>query len=705
MDLRARLARAGWKRILLVGAGGGFLVLVLACLLAYVFTTVPTANALSRGGATQVLYSDGSPLGRIGSTNRILVPLSRVPLPVQRAVLAAEDRQFYTEPGISPRGIARAVLANLRGGGVSQGGSTITQQYAKNAYLTQKRTFTRKIQEIFISLKLAQTRSKSRILEDYLNTIYYGRGAYGIEAASRAYFNKHVEELSAAEGAVLAASIRAPSLYDPTRHHDRAVARWNYVLGGMVKSGWLSASARPTAYPAVLKSATDSGSGTSGATGYILDQVKEELQRNGFAEDMLVAGGFTVQTTIRKQFEDAAIRAIQSRVSNPGNDQGAVQAALVAVKPGTGEVFAYYGGAQGSGSYDYASAGLRPPGSSMKPYTLATALSQGISLDTRVNGSSPQTIAGQLIRNDQGDPPLGQVDLVTATKLSVNTAFYNLADKVGADAIARTAHAAGIPDAVPLYNPADHNGNHPTLGITLGVYGVHVIDQAAGYATFAAQGGRADPFFVKSVQDRHHDTVYSGKVATRRAFGADVAADATYAMQQVVASGTGTRAQLAGRPTAGKTGTTSENKDAWFCGFTPQIAAAVWLGRGNDKPLAGVLGVSGGVYGGTVPAAIFKDFLDQALQGQPVENFPPRANVGQVSAPSTASAAPTTAAPSSTPSKAPVLPTSLPTIVIGSSPTPTPQQTSSAPSPPPSQPAPSSPPASKAAKSGTSPGP
>jgi membrane peptidoglycan carboxypeptidase len=214
---------------------------------------------------------------------------------------------------------------------------------------------------------------------------------------------------------------------------------------------------------------------------------------------------------------------------------------------------------------------------------------------------------------------------VTATQYSVNTAYYNLAKKVGPDKIAEMAHRAGIPDGDVL---AEKKGDKPSLGITLGVYNVHPIDQAAAYATFANHGEAAKPFFVKSVRDRDGNVVYAAKSVTNQAFSADVAADATYAMQQVVKAGTGTRAQLNGRPAAGKTGTTSENTNAWFCGFTPDLAAAVWVGRADGSPLKGVLGSDRGIYGGTVPAEIWKSFMDTTLQGRPVKDFPPRANVG-----------------------------------------------------------------------------
>ncbi|GAC1441796.1 MAG: transglycosylase domain-containing protein [Mycobacteriales bacterium] len=632
--------------------GGFVLLLFLLAVLGYVSTDIPKPSDRATNEASSIRYADGGEIGRLGTDNRKLVPLSAVSDPAQKAVLAAEDRGFYTEPGISPRGIFRALVANLRGGGVQQGGSTITQQYAKNAYLTQQRTFTRKIKEFFISLKLAHKLSKNKILENYLNTIYFGRGASGIEVAANTYFNVHASQLTVAQAAVLASSIRSPAGYDPSRHATRAKDRWNYVLNGMVKKGWLSPSERAgVTYPKVLAPGEGGGKANdrSGPNGFVIDQVVEELSRHGFPEDRLAAGGYVVQTTIRQKAQQAAVEAMKALPAPNPKDRSAVQGALVAVRPGTGEVYAYYGGHNGNGGFDYASSGKGvQPGSSFKPFTLAAALDQGIGLGTQVDGSSPQTIGGVVVHNDQGDPPLGQVDLVKATELSVNTAYYNLAKKVGPSSIADIAHRAGIPAGDVL---ADAGGS-PTLGITLGVYRVHVIDQAAAYATFANKGVAAKPFFVKAVRDHDKNTVYAVKQVNNKAFGEDVAADATYAMQQVVATGTGTRAQLTARPAAGKTGTTSENTNAWFCGFTPQLAAAVWVGRGDGTPLKGVLGSSDGVYGGTVPAQVWKAFMDATLQGEPVLNFPPRANVGSNSS--------LTSSPSAGPSSPPPTPSASP---------------------------------------------
>jgi membrane peptidoglycan carboxypeptidase len=621
-----RLSNVPWRRVLLLGGVGSVLGVALLAGVGYAVTDVPTPNASATATATRILYADGSEMGRVGQQNRIPVELGEVPEHVQHAVLAAEDRGHYTDPGINPRGIARALFANVRGGGVQQGGSSITQQYAKNAFLTQDRTFSRKLREVFIALKMSRTVSKDQILEDYLNTIYFGRQASGIQVASRTYFGVDADQLTVAQGAVLAASIRSPASLDPSKHPERAKNRWEYVLNGMVEQGWLTPQERAAqTYPEVLPvGAGPRTNDLSGPKGHVISAVLDELSARGFPEDRLSAGGMAVLTTIRKNAQDAAIAAVQEITgADPGADD--LQGALVSVKPDTGEVFAYYGGATGTG-FDFANQGAgRQPGSSFKPYVLATALEQGISLRSRFDGNSPKEFPGRdkPVENFDGRDH-GSVDLVEATQKSVNTAYYELGLEVGPSEVAELAHRAGIPSSVKLVSP----DGVTNAGIALGGYEVHVLDQAVGFATFANGGVPVEPFLVKKVENSKGDEVYTGEVRPgKRAFSEDVAADATFALQAVVQYGTGRGARLAGgRPAAGKTGTSQESKDAWFVGYTPQLSTAVWLGYAQPQTIR-IAGIE--ATGGGFSSKIWKAYTDAALDGQPVEDFPQPAFVGR----------------------------------------------------------------------------
>jgi membrane peptidoglycan carboxypeptidase len=678
--------RLSWKRLVLLGGLGGFLLVLLVAALAYARTEIPPPDADTTAAVTRVLYSDGSEMGRVGEQNRILVPVERVPGDVREAVLAAEDRGFYTEPGISPRGIVRALFTNVRGGGdIQQGGSSITQQYAKNAFLTTERTYTRKVKEILIALKMTRELPKDQILGDYLNTIYFGRGASGIEVAANTYFAKSVEDLTVAEGAVLASVIRSPANYDPERYPERAQARFDYVLDGMVEQGWLDADERAGVTFPEVRPAAEAGRNNdlSGPKGHVITRVLAELERELEERGLEAtqAAGLEVTTTISRAAQDAAVAAVQDVVGAPseqeteaGEEQG-LKGALVSIDPRTGGVVAYYGGGTGTG-FDYAAQGTgRQAGSSFKPYVLAAALQEDISLRSTFDGNSPKQFPGipDGIRNF-GDRDFGRVDLLTATQQSVNTAYVELGLEVGPREVAETAAAAGI--TTPL------GGDEPTAGIALGIYDVRVIDQAAAYGAFANGGRRVEPYLIAAVR-QGEDELFAAAPQLTRAFDEDVAADTTFALQRVVQNGTGTRARLDdGRPAAGKTGTTSDNFDAWFVGYTPQLSTAVWIGTGRNETirLEGVREATGG----TISAGIWKSYTDAALAGQPVEQFPPAANVG-----STRRGAPTqTAAPPRPTTPPPPPPSPEPPPAPEPEPEPVEPEPPAAPPPPAPEPAP-----------------
>ncbi|HEU0131325.1 MAG TPA: transglycosylase domain-containing protein [Mycobacteriales bacterium] len=700
------------RRVFAIAVVSLFVAVVALVGTAYATAKVPKPSDLDNKQATVILYRDGSVLGQIAKENRTDVPLADVPPHVRDAVLAAEDRGYYKHSGISVTGIARAAFQDVFGHGAKQGGSTITQQYARNKFLSQHRTFARKFRESIIAVKLDRKYSKDQVLEWYLNTIYFGRGAYGVEAASQTYFGVHAKQLTVEQGAVLAALIRSPEGGDPAIAPNTAHRRWQAVLDGMVEMKRLpKEKAAGAKYPAIRDRrarAGSAGNGTgAGPTGYIIEAVRNELRSHGFGNAEIDSGGLRVTTTLDRKRQDNAVKAVTGVLDDPAKDP---HAALVAIQPGTGQVVAMYGGRDygGKGEKSYINYALneRQPGSSFKPFVLAAALDDGISLKSTWDGHSPQTFANYPVHNF-GDEQFGRIDLVQATAHSVNTVYVPLGMKVGFDKTMETAHRLGIPDGVTC-------NDHKDATIYLGTCEIAPVDEAASFATFAAKGKAAGWHLVTEVKDRKGHRAYAAKVERREALSEGEAADAIYAMRAVVEQGTARSAAL-GRPAAGKTGTTSDNTNAWFSGFVPQLAATVWMGY-EPKPGSGIAPLKNlhGYYevtGGTLPAKIWHEFMAAALEGVPVEDFPPPVFGGHAvnPAPST-SATPTpsaTATPTATPSATPtaevtvtVEPTVVPTLET-KSPKPTKTETTTAP-PPSDSPTPA--PASQAPASGAPPG-
>jgi len=702
-----RVQRSRRRRRLAFVAGAVALFLVCSLLgVVYAATRIPLPGEVRNKQTSIIYFADGrTEMARVGAENRTEVRLGAVPKDVQRAVLAAEDRDYYRESGISPKGIARAVWANVRGKDL-QGGSTITQQYAKNAYLGQERTYQRKLREIVIAIKLDRQYSKDQVLEWYLNTIYFGRGAYGIEAAAENYFGVPSSRLSLEQGAVLAASIRSPAGYDPQQHPQAARDRWHYVLDGMVAKHFIP-SARATAmkYPAVRPIGSSGFNDLSGPKGYVVRQVSQELAAHGISDEVLRSSGLRVITTIDAQAQRSAVAAVNKVFSDQPKD---LRQALVAIEPGTGRIRAYYGGKIGNGALDYASHSYQP-GSSIKPYVLAEGLSQGISLRSRWDGSSPQHFPGRSApvynSGDGQGEQCSSCDLIRSTVLSLNTVYYALTAKVGAAKAARRAELAGIRQlgGQPIETFLKSGKLSNAFGI--GQFEITPLDQADGFATFAGGGVQHDPHFVdKVVRIDNGAVVYQPRAGPgRRAFSAGVAADATYAMQQVLRTRRGSpfdRSLADGRPAAGKTGTAEDphakqtngngggNSAAWMCGFTPQLAAAVWVGHDNLKT-ALVTKAGRQVYGIGLPALTWQAFMDGALRGQPIRTFGPPVFLGRRSggngAVSVRSPDPIPTATSALPSPAPSPSSSSPGPSLQPSSSP---QPSASPAPRPSSPAP-----------------
>ena len=588
------------------------------------------------------------------------MPLSKVPDHVQKAVLAAEDRDFYHNTGISPTGIARAVWQALRGGRRQGGGSTITQQYVKNYFLTADRTLTRKVKEILISVKIDQQQSKDQILENYLNTIYYGRGAYGIQTASKAYFNKDVSQLTVGRGRLPGRVINAPSLYDPAlgdKQKANLKTRVTYVLDGMVAEGWLSQADRAKVTGPATGPARQATPRSPARTATSSTPSRKELGSTLKLPDSDIdRGGLRITTTINKASQDAAVAAVKKNLPKEAPD---VQAGLASIKPGDGAIVAMYGGEDyKKRQLNSATDAIMQAGSTFKPFALIAALQQGISTKTQFNGNSPITVGNVKVPNEFNQS-FGMIDLRRATAKSVNTVFVGLNNKVGPANTKNAAIAAGMPEKTA--------GLDDTLTNVLGTASPHVVDVASAYATIAAQGQKATPYLVAAVTSETTDIDYKVNKQTSAAFGADVAADTIDALQQVTASGgTGARAAGLGRPTAGKTGTSDEHKSVWFTGFVPQLVTSVGMYRdvnGVPQPLDNIPGLSVSEVGGSsLPLSMWLDFMKVATQGMEVQQFPKRAGIGDnaVTTTSTPSTTTTTAPSTTTTTQPPTSTTTAP---------------------------------------------
>ncbi|MGQ0468154.1 MAG: transglycosylase domain-containing protein [Sporichthyaceae bacterium] len=617
---KRRLLRALWAGLAAV------FVMFLMAFVAYARTEIPPANANVLRQTTQVYYldDDKNPFARYGDTNRKIVPLSSMPTHLRDAVIAAENRGFYTDSGVSPKGITRALWVNLRGG-ATQGGSTITQQYVKNYYLTSERSIQRKLKEALLSIKIDKEKSKDQILEDYLNTIYLGRGAYGVAAAANAYFNVEVNNLTLSQSAVLASIVRSPGNYDPSSKSDleRLKGRWAYVLDSMVETGTLGPELRAKQkfpkFPAQAKDATRFG----GQKGYLLGAISKELQARGLTKDQIENGGLRIRTTLDRKAQDAAVAAVEQEFPKTANK--GLRVGLAAVEPGTGRIVAMYGGKDflGKDRYAQVNAATYPiqPGSQMKVFAIAAGLEDGDTLATRYISKSPLRLPGTTngkpnsVRNEFNMSYGDTQDLMYGLQESINTVFVDLTLKHGPQKVRDAMVRAGIPNDAP--------GFFDNALMPLGILSLTPVQVANSYATLCSGGIRAQTHIVEEVRGPNGgllpDLAKLPKPTTE-VYDPAVVSDVLRAMQNVVTNGTGQKARALGRPAAGKTGT-HQDLTAWFSGCTPQLVAAVdyFRNAGTDS-----LDGAGGLptfFGGRFPAQTWTTFMKGALAGKPVENF------------------------------------------------------------------------------------
>jgi membrane peptidoglycan carboxypeptidase len=616
---RGRKKVTPWGRVLRISGVVLGLLLVgpfVAFVVGWFIFPVPSSQEVALAQVATFKFAKGEELATVKpeGENRVAVTLDKVPKHVRDAVLSAEDRSFYSNPGFDFMGIGRAVYNQLTGG--TGGGSTVTQQYIKVSTGEDDFSLWRKYKEVVLAVKISREKTKDEILENYLNTIYWGRGASGIQAAAKAYFNKDAGQLTVSEGAMLAGVIQSPSRWDPAKNPERSQERWNFVLDGMVEQGWLDKAERAAQTFPVLPEIKEDEKASGGIPDddryHIYERAVAELEAKGISEDDIATRGVTVTTTVQQPLQAEAVDTMKKMAAKQPDN---LRYGLVSIDPATGAIISYYGGTNGLGT-DYAMA-FRQPGSSFKPFVLSAAL-QGdprFGLGTQLDGRGPREFPGRagVVRNVEGV----SCDLCGAEYAmteSINTWFYELGIQVGPRNVAEAAHQAGIPD--DLLDGASG-------GIALGDKEVHPVDMASAYATFAAEGVYHEPYIVSRVEAADGEVLYENdEPSGRQVMPQQVARNVIEAMLKVAPK---KNYDLPGREVAAKTGTAqlegsaTDNRDAWFVGFTPQVSTAVWVGSDKSDPIRTTQ--KRPIYGSGLPGEIWHAFMKTATEDLPPARF------------------------------------------------------------------------------------
>ncbi|KKD34595.1 penicillin-binding protein [Limnoraphis robusta CS-951] len=587
--------------------------------LAVSFRNLPDVRVLQSYAPTETTYIydiQGRPLASLhDEANREVISLDEISPHLKRAVLAIEDSNFYYHKGIYPTGIIRAFVANLESGNTVEGGSTLTMQLVKNLFLSPNRTISRKAAEAVMAIRLEQILAKDEILELYLNQVYWGHNLYGVETASRSYFNKSASDLTLAEASMLAGLIPAPEDYSPFVDYKKSKQRQLTVLQRMRELKWITAEEEAIArkQPLLVGAIT---SFKQSQLPYVTEAVVQELTRK-FGRDAVLKGGMRVQTTIDINFQRMAEQVVSTwheRLYYWGVygswDNG--QIALAAVDPRTHFVKAMVGGADYKTSqYNRAIQAQRQPGSAFKPFVYYTAFATGKYSPESTVYDSPVSYPdgdGYYSPRNYGGGYSGAVSVRSALESSLNIPAVKLGQEVGLNQVIEVCRILGFK------SPMD-----PVISLPLGSVDVTPMEMAGGFATFANNGWHSDPTFIVQVTDSQGNVLLDNTPKPRLVLNQWAVASLNSSLQGVITGGTGTRAQI-GRPAAGKTGTTSSERDVWFVGYTPQLSTAVWVGNDDYTPLAS------GSTGGTTVAPIWRDFMSRALSGQPGQGFPPPSN-------------------------------------------------------------------------------
>jgi penicillin-binding protein 1A len=575
--------------------------------LAISFRNLPDVRVLRSYAPTETTYIydvKGLQLASLhDEANREVVPLNRISPNLKRSLLAIEDSHFYYHQGVNLSGVGRAIAANLKKGGVKEGGSTITMQLIKNLFLSQKRDFYRKLAESVLSIRLEQIFRKDQILEMYLNQVYWGHNNYGAETASQSYFGKHAADLNLAEGAMMAGLIAAPESYSPFIKMKAAKKRQGEVLGRLLDLGWITPDEKAKAEAYEIKLGKIK-TWQSSKLPYVTDAAIEELNQK-FGRETVRKGGMRIQTTIDYNFQMAAEKVVKNAYDRLGRKD--YQISLVAIDPRTHFVKAMVGGVDYKKSnFNRAIYANRQPGSSFKPFVYYTAFATG-------KFSPDSTVVDEPVRyrdgngyyapRNYGGGYSGAMSIRHALAVSANVPAVKMGKEVGLDKVIQTCRTLGIKSPI-----------EPVVSLPLGAVGITPIEMASAFATFASNGWASETTTILRVTDSEGNVLLDNTPQPRLVLNPWAAAQTNNALQAVVNEGSGKQAAL-GRPVAGKTGTTSSERDVWFVGYVPQLAAAVWIGKDNFTPLGQ------GVTGGTHAAPIWRSFMQEALKDEPVEAF------------------------------------------------------------------------------------
>ena len=581
---------------LVVFALGVFLAGMIALKL-YLMSLPPikNLNTLKPNIVTTFCASDGEVIKTFAGYTYSNVQLSEVPEQLVKALIATEDKNFYSHPGYDMIGLARSMVANALAGHVVQGASTITQQLSRILFLSNEKTFTRKIKELQVAAQIEKTIPKDKILEMYLNNVYLGSGAYGVKGAAKIYFNKNLNQLTLPEMALIAGLPQAPSVYSPYNNIKLAEKRRNQVLLRMYKMKYIDKETYENAKKSPIKLSTMPMMYATNNAPYFCDYVMKDLQKLGFSEDEIVNGGYKVITTLNYNAQVKANEAIIRDLNAWGLSRDKNQAAVFSFSPIDGRILVYAGGKDYSKSqYDRITQSSRPSGSAFKPFVYTAAIEKGYSPNDMIDDLPFR--AGDWTPKNYGNKYRGPIPLYTALMVSSNVCTARLMDAVGVRAVIQLARVMGITTPIPY----DYT-------ISLGSNSVKLFEMTRAYGVFANGGFKVEPYAIERVESSRGTVLYEAKKArSSKVLNLNTAATMTAIMKTVITNGTGRAANI-GKPAAGKTGTTDDSRDAYFIGFTPDVVTGVWVGNDDNSQM-------GGITGGTVPAIIWKDVMTVATE-------------------------------------------------------------------------------------------